>query len=864
MTTSDVATADDCPPRRRSLRLAAAAASPASASPASASSESRRGKRKSASRVPAGTGSTNLRFGDKKARSLDEEKAKEEGVSEEELYSVAWPDEKLDSDPAAPDERVEESTETSPPPPTAKRNMQSRTRVVTRSPDDSDEPKEREEDDYRATDLDEEDADVSRRPTAMSLRSGTKVGGTRSPGEDKGKGKGKCDVTKVEDQKPGSEPAPDGRVEESTETSQPPTTKRNMRARTRVVIGSPGGSDEPKGGEEEEDDRASVGGKEKGKEKLVIEEDANVSKRSTPMNLRSCAKFRDTRSPGGDKGKGKCNVIEAEDAEERELEDAVMMDAANGNNLVLDWTKVELPNKLGEGEGSARPKARRTVSARQTRASRRAADRNRAVDLAPKFALFAADKKDGSDDDEEDDEQEGLGNEGDWPGPFSTAMKLIREREEKRIARESNSSASKKDDAVIDANIKWVPSNCRNGKALGKPAPSLRDLCMKVLCENAEEIESLEGVPDVLKHRLMSMLCQSRKMGSQIFNVLVSGLPTEIQLGDCSWATEEQFQGALGGCNTDKLKVVQLDLCGRCMPDYVLRASLAQSPNSLPSLTSISLKGDYRLTDDGLNAIVASAPSLSSINLSQCSLITSGGIIALADKLEKTLRELYINECQNLDPMTILSALVKLKALEVLSMSGIETVNDKFVKKLISERGSNFKELSFADCRKLTAASMKVIGEKCSGLRALDLSNLNRLTDPAICHLGNGCRSIQKIKLRRNKFSDEAIAAFVEAAGGSLTELSFNNVGKVGQHTALAISRRCSSTLNSLDLSFCREMTNEALGLIVDSCLNLRILKLFGCTQVTNVFLEGHSNSLLKIVGLKGPILEQLETPYFL
>ncbi|KAG8047586.1 hypothetical protein GUJ93_ZPchr0008g12293 [Zizania palustris] len=79
----------------------------------------------------------------------------------------------------------------------------------------------------------------------------------------------------------------------------------------------------------------------------------------------------------------------------------------------------------------------------------------------------------------------------------------------------------------------------------------------------------------------------------------------------------------------------------------------------------------------------------------------------------------------------------------------------------------------------------------------------------------------------------------------------------VGNHTAYAIAHNCSVHLEVLDLSFCRELTNEALGLIVDSCSSLRILKLFGCTQITDVFLLGHSNSLVKIIGIEGNILEQ-------
>jgi len=64
-----------------------------------------------------------------------------------------------------------------------------------------------------------------------------------------------------------------------------------------------------------------------------------------------------------------------------------------------------------------------------------------------------------------------------------------------------------------------------------------------------------------------------------------------------------------------------------------------------------------------------------------------------------------------------------------------------------------------------------------------------------------------------------------------------------------------------LDLSWCRNLADEALGLIVDSCLSLKVLRLFGCTQITNIFLDGHSNPHVQIIGLKTPILEHLKEP---
>ena len=60
------------------------------------------------------------------------------------------------------------------------------------------------------------------------------------------------------------------------------------------------------------------------------------------------------------------------------------------------------------------------------------------------------------------------------------------------------------------------------------------------------------------------------------------------------------------------------------------------------------------------------------------------------------LENLYIDDCTNVDAMLILPALQKNNHLEVLSMSGIQCVCDKFVKGLIPVHGSNLKELVFA------------------------------------------------------------------------------------------------------------------------------------------------------------------------
>lgn len=144
------------------------------------------------------------------------------------------------------------------------------------------------------------------------------------------------------------------------------------------------------------------------------------------------------------------------------------------------------------------------------------------------------------------------------------------------------------------------------------------------------------------------------------------------------------------------------------MPDYILKATLARSPNSLPALTTISLNGAYRLLDTGLSALVMSAPALRSISLSQCSLLTSDGIKIIADSLGSVLRELYIDNCENIDAVLILPALLKLEHLEVLSLAGIETVCDDFLGKFVAVRGHHIKELVLTDCKYVYLSSSSI------------------------------------------------------------------------------------------------------------------------------------------------------------
>lgn len=201
------------------------------------------------------------------------------------------------------------------------------------------------------------------------------------------------------------------------------------------------------------------------------------------------------------------------------------------------------------------------------------------------------------------------------------------------------------------------------------------------------------------------------------------------------------------------LQVLQLDLCGQCILDIVFNNNPLNRPlKSFSRLTIVSVRGACRLSDDGLRNLVKSATLLRSINLGQCSLLTSDAVNCIADFLGSDLRELYIDECHKIDAMQILPAFKKFRHLEVLSVAEIHTINDQFVNGLVTACGQSLKELNFANCSRLTDYSLETIGKNCADLCSLNISNLDSLTDLGLEYLANGCRSIQKLKLRRNEF----------------------------------------------------------------------------------------------------------------
>lgn len=301
--------------------------------------------------------------------------------------------------------------------------------------------------------------------------------------------------------------------------------------------------------QQQQEEKEMGGGDDNDKEEEMMPEENDLSLRLWPRT-------------GGDKdkGKGKLIIDEESGGKTRRVESSRFMDKGKARMVVdkdsesdsdYDFLNVEEHDgqfTLGEEVG---PVLQGTPPAPGPMPlPRREAQRRMAIDLAPKYAYFRNDDEIADSEGDTDDESIPDAGAHDWPGPFSTAMKIIEERE--AILRARQEAHSSKGRQPASAPISWTPS--RDWSSFARKPPSLQSLCINVLADNAHEIESLEALPDMVKSMLVPILCHSRKMTAHHLSELVRGSPVELRLSDCSWASEKEFEDIFTGCDVSQLK----------------------------------------------------------------------------------------------------------------------------------------------------------------------------------------------------------------------------------------------------------------------------------------------------------------------
>jgi hypothetical protein len=432
-------------------------------------------------------------------------------------------------------------------------------------------------------------------------------------------------------------------------------------------------------------------------------------------------------------------------------------------------------------------------------------------------------------------------------GPWSSAVQLANAQEAERAKREkaiTSGFAARQAGAS-----RWTPSrrNISLGPHHACEVPTLVDICLNLTVELLEDVETLWGVPDLVKARLAAGACRKRALCAQVLRLFTEHAPTEVYLPDCSNLTEDVLLDAVREAATPRLEKLHLEQCGRGMTDATAVALASTGP--LPSLKVLRLSGAYRLTDHGLQGLLgcASHESLVELALARCSRVQGPAVEALP-ALATGLKVLDLTEVGGLSQQTLVNVFNGLSMLESVTLDGIPEAGDAVLCALATGPSQELKDVSLRGCHAVTDDGLIALARARPNLRSLALDENCSIGAQGLLQVASSCVQLENLSLRRcSAVHDDVVRKF--AALGTLRHVSLNGCSKLTCGAVEAMGQHCSRTLESLDISWCRGIDGPALGVLADACSQLKDLALWGCSQVDETFLYGHSNAGLKIVG---------------
>lgn len=496
-----------------------------------------------------------------------------------------------------------------------------------------------------------------------------------------------------------------------------------------------------------------------------------------------------------------------------------------------------------------------------------------------------------------------------WPGPFSTARDIIAKREIAKKAREEEILAKEKgiisyleemdEYDVILNELKWVPKSKSfeySGK-MGIPIPSLSTLCINLLVSLFDNIESLDCLSKEMVEPLAVELAKQRKLNSDSVLLFASTSSTwdSLVLPECSDLSDEKFcELFLRISNNERfLNELKLNNCGHGFTSNITKTIL--KGNYFQELKILKLTGLYRLSDEFLVPLIDSACKLTHLDLTCNSRLGINCILSI-NKL-KYLTSICFDQCSHLndndinhlgfvsnynnDVINELETTNYLPLLSKISLADLFQVNDDPIIKLIKKFGNNLTYFNISGCVLLTDNVLIAIREYCNHLKHLNLAHLvllssealiglfinnteiidtynnflsssssSKMISPTIPSIYDPIGVLESINLQGIiNVNDEVMLHLIESFKKTLINITITSCSNITSKTAIIILKNCYKILNTLEMSFVRGISEDSLGFLVDTCLNLRKLSVWGNSQLTAKFFEGHNNFELFVVG---------------
>ncbi|XP_075454967.1 uncharacterized protein LOC142494110 [Ascaphus truei] len=291
---------------------------------------------------------------------------------------------------------------------------------------------------------------------------------------------------------------------------------------------------------------------------------------------------------------------------------------------------------------------------------------------------------------------------------------------------------------------------------------------------------------------------------------------------DTQCITEEGLIKLFQHCK-DALMELKITNCGG--PRFEGDAVFLHASNYCDQLTSVDISWTAA-TDTGIIAIVESSSSLQNLSLNGCK-ITDQAINILVKKHWKRLVKLEVFGCHALTAKCLTSVATECAHLQILNIGRIPKVTDVCLAKIASKL-KNMTTLNVTGLNVVRDRVVHQIVKQCPNLENLTLSSCCQVTDVSLVEISTYLQTIKYLDVSGcKKVSDIGIQALARSCRQiRYLDLSSTAAGKRG---VCLLASYCHTSLECLKLSFCKEVTADAIEKLCKNCTRLKMLHLYGC-----------------------------------
>uniref|UniRef100_A0A670J0V0 F-box and leucine rich repeat protein 17 n=1 Tax=Podarcis muralis TaxID=64176 RepID=A0A670J0V0_PODMU len=230
------------------------------------------------------------------------------------------------------------------------------------------------------------------------------------------------------------------------------------------------------------------------------------------------------------------------------------------------------------------------------------------------------------------------------------------------------------------------------------------------------------------------------------------------------------------------------------------------SDTGCPQLQKVHVGNQDRLTDEGLKQLGSECRELKDIHFGQCYKISDEGMIIIAKGCLK-LKRIYMQENK--------------------------LVTDQSVK-AFAEHCPELQYVGFMGCSVTSKGVIHLTNLR--NLSSLDLRHITELDNETVMEIVKRCKNLTSLNLCLNWIINDRCVEVIAKEGQNLKELYLVSC-KITDYALIAIGRY-SMTIETVDVGWCKEITDQGATQIAQSSKSLRYLGLMRCDKVNEVTVE--------------------------